>query len=898
MKRLKQLIHRSMNASRRKTRTRTGLFEVQALEVRQLLAADVEILKDIQPGATNSVTGQPVELNGKIYFAASDGTNGEELWVSDGLSGGTAMLKDLRTGSAGSFPTGLFTTGGKLYFHATNSSGQRGLWVSDGTANGTTQLSTTDLGQYFGSIGSTLFFYRSGVRGNSGAFYKSDGTASGTVRLADGFPETGMKGAVVFDGTIFVSTSDTSQSLRTMNATTGVMTPVSGSPAEIQSIHLAGTKLFLIAADNLSQPRRLWKLDTAASTPVSIQPADSAALARNPTAPVAFAGAYYFSAHSEADGVELWKTDGTAAGTNLVKDISSGVTSSQPAGLSVVGTKLYFAATGSAGRELWVTDGTTDGTVLVSDLSPGATASDPIPVFNDGTLLFFAARTSDTTGPFLFSTNGTSAGTTAVNSLKLESAEGPAARLGTSAVFPAQNSTYGRELFIYRSGTQLTPPLLSGPATTSSMRPTISWNSVSSATGYEVWIRNRSTGLRQVYQTVTGTSFTPSSDLGIGQFTVWVRAISTSGEVPSAWSHPLNFRIKAAVTSISTAPHPTTGLTQISWAALPGAARYDVWVNRLDVATSQAFRNQNVTGTSVTPSLPNGQYRVWVRGLAADGTDGAWSASFDFTAVQVPGIISSRNPTLNISPTVTWTAVPGAATYEFYILNTANNTKVLHQKNISATSFTWSGIPAGQYRYWVRVAGATVWSAPVDVDTRGRTVVAPPTNVPTQTHFSWQTVDNTIRYELWINRIGVQNKYIDQRALTSPEYTHPGTLPAGTYRVWVRAIGDTVTGAWSQSIDFTVAAAPASLPSDSELLASVFADSELGLFPNERPTAAPTALVRAEVPASEESPATSRQSPAPRPPEQSSIPETPVELLQELTAAVADTQWPDMTSVS
>jgi ELWxxDGT repeat protein len=84
-----------------------------------------------------------------------------------------------------------------------------------------------------------------------------------------------------------------------------------------------------------------------------------------------FNGEVYFSA-SDANGTELWKTDGTESGTVMVKDIYSGTDdwgfpySSSPDNFTVFNGALYFSAEdGSSGRELWKTDGTESGELMV-----------------------------------------------------------------------------------------------------------------------------------------------------------------------------------------------------------------------------------------------------------------------------------------------------------------------------------------------------------------------------------------------------------------------------------------------------------------------------------------------------------------------------------------------------
>ncbi len=198
-------------------------------------------------------------------------------------------------------------------------------------------------------------------------------------------------------------------------------------------------------------------------------------------------------------------------------------------------------------------------------------------------------------------------------------------------------------------------------------------------------------------------------------------------------------------------------------------------------------------------------------------------------AVQVPAITSGLNPTFNTTPTVAWTAVPGAASYEVYVLSINGNFKALHEKNIAGTTFTWPTLPAGPYRYWVRATGATIWSNPVNIDTSGRTDVLTPIGSQTSVRpvISWRPVDEAVRYELWVNRLGVQDKIIYQTNLTSTSFTPTSNLPSGNYRVWVRAVSSTLTAPWSVPVDFTIVNVDRTVEPQAELLASVFADSEL-----------------------------------------------------------------------
>ena len=110
-------------------------------------------------------------------------------------------------------------------------------------------------------------------------------------------------------------------------------------------------------------------------------------------------GTLFFTADDGTTGQELWKSDGTAAGTVLVKDIRPGTSNyGYPFGsnvydLTAVGGTLYFTANdGVHGQELWQSDGTEAGTVLVKDIRPGGDGSSPDYLAFVNGALFFAAN--------------------------------------------------------------------------------------------------------------------------------------------------------------------------------------------------------------------------------------------------------------------------------------------------------------------------------------------------------------------------------------------------------------------------------------------------------------------------------------------------------------------------
>ena len=186
---------------------------------------------------------------------------------------------------------------------------------------------------------------------------------------------------------------------------------------------------------------------------------------------------------------------------------------------------------------------------MVKDIVSGLDSSAPRGLFNlNGLLTFFAINPQSVSESLMWTSDGSDAGTVSIG-LAPDLPALPVA-LGNSEIFAGENSTVGRELFIARFGVAPATPVVTGPAAvTANLRPTVTWNAVPGVTSYEVWIRNTSTNQNPfILETVSALSFTPSSDLGIGNFTVWVRAAGTTTAPPSLWSLPRYFQVKVPVT--------------------------------------------------------------------------------------------------------------------------------------------------------------------------------------------------------------------------------------------------------------------------------------------------------------------------------------------------------------
>ena len=362
----------------------------------------------------------PVAVWDKVYFRRDDGIHGTELWRTDGTLEGTELFKDIEPGPKGSFFMDFTPVASMTFFMAKTSAAGKELWVTDGTAEGTQLvLDINPGGSYsFPSLlasldGVLILAANDGVHGRE--LWRSDGTAEGTYLLKDlrpGFLSSWPGPALRLDDLVYLISTTPSAALWATD----------GTPS--------GTNLIM-------------------SFGVYCQIIEMAVFG-----PWLLLGGGCDSAH----GRELWRSDGTAEGTVMVKDIDPGPGSSGPdTFVELPGGVLFFADVSGEGRQLWKTDGTEDGTILVHGFSvppevPGYFAL-PSQVATLRGAVFFVGY-DEANGMELWRTDGTSAGTHLAADIRFGPSSG-APTLGENRLvemngqlfFPGTSSLYGTELY-------------------------------------------------------------------------------------------------------------------------------------------------------------------------------------------------------------------------------------------------------------------------------------------------------------------------------------------------------------------------------------------------------------------------------------------------------------------
>jgi hypothetical protein len=279
----------------------------------------------------------------------------------------------------------------------------------------------------------------------------------------------------------------------------------------------------------------------------------------------------------------------------------------------------------------------------------------------------------------------------------------------------------------------LSAPTPLGPsATVASALPAFSWTAVAGADHYDIWIDDLTTGQIAVQRNrnVAGTTWTTTTALTPGDsYRWWVKGIDSTNTAVGPWSRFLDFTVSALKAPIVIGPSGpmTTAAPTFTWNAVTDADHYEIWVSDLTTGQVSAVRQQNLVGTSWTPTSPlhpGDGFRWWVRAADATNTNhSAWSGPLDFSVaiLTAPALIGPSGPIANATPTFTWNTVAAADHYEIWVNDlTTGQSGLLQNRDIVTTSWTpTSALHAGDsYRWWVRAVDSSggdnsAWSSPL-----------------------------------------------------------------------------------------------------------------------------------------------------------------------------------------
>ena len=409
------------------------------------LFVDIDTRLQTNGNGYGSSTSRMFEYNETLYFDADDGTQGRELWQSDGTVTGTSLVADINPGSGNSNPQDFTMLGDIMYFIAYDATTGNEIWTYD---------------------------------------TNSPASTSNPAQLADLYP--GVNSPSIYDfteyqGSLYFAADDSvyGRELWKANPTTGLTMVKNirpGSPgSDISYLKVIGDIMYFRANDG-TNGNEMWRSD--GTTMGTYMVANI-----NPGTGDSYPGCFtdfgddkiLFTANDATHGNELWmynsSTPASATNPHLVIDLISGSDSSNPCGygddgLSTKdGVAVIFPYTTNYGREIWITDGTSQGTYLHTDIRPGADSGAYDSVCGDpedftiGDKLYFTGYTT-TRGSELYAYDFTDNTTTALPEANPGTDSGvysdcfmgiPLAveEFGGQIYFRGHNSNYGSELYRY-----------------------------------------------------------------------------------------------------------------------------------------------------------------------------------------------------------------------------------------------------------------------------------------------------------------------------------------------------------------------------------------------------------------------------------------------------------------
>ncbi|MEO6177489.1 MAG: ELWxxDGT repeat protein [Flavobacterium circumlabens] len=438
----------------------TELWKSDGTEIGTLMIKDIRTNNNDFNGPSNLLA-----FNGKLYFTATDGINGSELWTSDGTESGTYMLKNINP-TGDSNPDGLFVFNNNLYFIANDGTNGVELWKSDGTQSGTAMLKNINanstalyVGNQFLIMNNNFYFFANdGIKGYE--LWKSDGTESGTqivkdIRAGNNFSQLVLKGAVL-------------------------------------------NNIIIFEANNGINGAEVWKSDgTESGTSMirDINNTSSNSIMTYNSKFIEFNNEVYFLADDNIHGGEIWKTDGTAAGTILLKDINNGNSSVwiEKFHVDKINNKLLFFTTNdnSSERKLWASDGTLYGTLQISNIKAynGSGVIESFVTIKNRT---FLSGENERNGMELWSTDGTVSGTSLFADVNYSNGSNPSkfANANGNVFFRAGSTPYGTQLFKSDGsieGTQLMKDIIIDNLSDIVINGNLFFSGGNSTHGYELW---------------------------------------------------------------------------------------------------------------------------------------------------------------------------------------------------------------------------------------------------------------------------------------------------------------------------------------------------------------------------------------------------------------------------
>ena len=363
-------------------------------------------------------------FKGKLFFSATDGTNGYQLWSIDSSVSGATELTNNKKVMQG--PGGLFGFANNLFFTPSDGSTKNTVWVTDGTKSGTKACPDSTL-MYpiaFTTFNGKLLFSATDTS-RYPQLWQIDSNSTIVLQL------THFKYGVALNPEGFVSYKG---------------------------------KLYFSGDDDI-HGSQLWETDGSEVGTKAVTKVNSSSFGLVPYNFIVLKDTLYFAGNDGKHGYQLWKSDGTDSGTKEITNINP----NGPSGLYVydmisTNSRLFFTGcdSGNTRRQLWMSDGTDTGTKMIKAASSVSGFYDIYPQFlteYNGKVYF---QGTDPIYDFgLWVSDGTDKGTKMLKNIDKYSYASLFTVFANKLYFKAYDSLHGYQLWVTNgtdTGTRMFTP--------------------------------------------------------------------------------------------------------------------------------------------------------------------------------------------------------------------------------------------------------------------------------------------------------------------------------------------------------------------------------------------------------------------------------------------------------
>ena len=296
-------------------------------------------------------------------------------------------------------------------------------------------------------------------------------------------------------------------------------------------------------------------------------------------------------------------------------------------------------------------------------------------------------------------------------------------------------------------------PVAKGSNKASTGKPVVTWEPVEGAVKYEVYRSTKKTGSYSRKSTTTGTSYTNTGAVAGKYYYYFVRAIDADGNY--ADSNIVGRTCDLAQTTVTLSNVASTGKIKISWKAVEGATKYEVY--RATSKNGTYSRISTTANTSVTNTKAEAgkTYYYKVRAICdVDAAAAAYSAVKSRTCDLARPEVTLSNVASSGKIKVSWKTIDGAVKYEVYRATSKTGTYKL-VKTTTGTSFTNTSTTAGKtYYYKVKAIASKSSADSAYSEVKSRTCDLPRPDVSIalsskKPKVSWDKVTGAVEYKVY-----------------------------------------------------------------------------------------------------------------------------------------------------